>query len=43
MNQSLAALLQMYFQFKLFLCLKIAPKDWVMEELLLPCLSKIFK
>jgi hypothetical protein len=43
MNKSLAALVEMYFQFKLFLCLKIAPKDWVMEGLLLPSFSKNFK
>ncbi len=42
MNQSLAALLEIYFQFKLLLRLNIAPKDWVMEELLLPCFSAKF-
>ena len=42
MNQSLVALVEMYLQFKLFLCLHLAPKDWVMEELLLPCFSKNF-
>jgi hypothetical protein len=39
MNQSLAALVEMYFQFKLLLRLNIAPKDWVMEGLLLPSFS----
>jgi hypothetical protein len=42
MNQSLAALLEMCLQFKLFFCLNIAPKDWVIEELLLPFFSKNF-